>query len=255
MQIDAIKIPGLTKLNKLVHGISPRLGLTNDNNKIELNLNPKANDWRGNSFWKDFLQSLKTSQQEPFFLSQVHGDQIYCLDEISHSSKGGVLMGDAIISNLPNKNIAVFTADCLPVITYDIHLNIVGVIHAGRKGTSLRITEKTIQKMVKKYGSSPKNIVVGFGPGVGGCCYEVGVECLESFRGSYSSIERFVVANENKKYMLDLKIANHINALDAGVLEKNIFDCDICTVCNNDLVFSHRKLDAGRTMTVVMLLP
>jgi polyphenol oxidase len=255
MQIDAVKIPGLIKFNKLVHGISPRLCLTEDKNKTELNLNPKANDWHRNSFWKDFLSSLGASQQEPFFLNQVHGDQIYCIDEINHSLIGGVLMGDAIISNLPNKNIAVFTADCLPVITYDIHLNIVGVIHAGRKGTSLGITRKTIQKMVKKYGSSPQNIVVGFGPGVGGCCYEVGYECLDSFRDSYSSIEPFAVAKENKKYMLDLKIANRLNALDEGILEENIFDCDICTVCNNDLVFSYRKMDAGRTMTIVMLLP
>jgi len=255
MQINAIKIPGLIKFNKLVHGISPRLGLTKDKNQIEINLSPRDDDWHRNSFWKDFLSSLGTSQQELFFLNQVHGDQIYCIDEINHSLRSGSLMGDAIISNLPNKNIAVFTADCLPVIIYDFHLNIVGVIHAGRKGTSLRITDKTIQKMVKKYGSSPKNIVVGFGPGIGGCCYEVGDKCLESFRNSYSSIERFAVAKENKKYMLDLKIANRINALDAGILEKNIFDCDICTVCNNELVFSYRKMDAGRTMTVVMLLP
>jgi polyphenol oxidase len=255
MQINPIKIPGLIKFNKLIHGISPRLCLTEDKNKVELNLNPKADEWHRNGFWKDFISPLGASQQEPFFLNQVHGDQIYCIDEINHSLIGGVLMGDAIISNLPNKNIAVFTADCLPVIIYDIHLNIVGVIHAGRKGTSLRITGKTIRKMVEKYGSSPKNIVVGFGPGVGGCCYEVGSECLESFRDSYSLIEQFAIAKGNKKYMLDLKIANRLNALDEGILEGNIFDCDICTVCNNNLFFSYRKMDTGRTMTVVTLLP
>ncbi len=255
MQIDAVKIPSLIKFNKLIHGISPRFYLTEDQSKAELNLNPKANDWRRDNLWKDFLRPLGAHQHEPFFLNQVHGDQIYCIDEISQPHIGGVFMGDAIISSVPNQNIAIFTADCLPVIIYDTYLNIVGVIHAGRKGTSLIIVGKTIRKMVEKYGSDPKNIVVGFGPGVGGCCYEVDYECLEPFRDFYSPINRFTIAKENKKYMLDLKIANHLNALDEGILKENIFDCDICTVCNNDLFFSHRKMDAGRTMTVAMLLP
>ena len=109
--------------------------------------------------------------------------------------------------------------------------------------------------LVEKYGSSPKDIVVGFGPGVGGCCYEVDLECLELFRDSYCLTEKFAVAKENKKYMLDLKIANRSNALDEGILKENIFDCDICTVCKNDQFFSYRKMDTGRIMTVAMLLP
>ncbi len=254
MEINAERIPGLIKFNKLIHGISPRLYLTKNKIKAGLNLNPKANDWRQRSLWKHFLNFLGMIEQEPFYLNQVHGDKIYCLDEIDQSLTSGVLMGDAIISNIPNKNIAVFTADCLPVIIYDACLNVVGVVHAGRKGTSLKIVGKTIRRMVERYSSEPKNITVGFGPGVGGCCYEVDSECLEPFRDSYLSIDRFAIEKENKKYMLDLKMANLLDALDEGILKENIFDCDICTVCNNDLFFSHRKKDVGRTMTVAMLL-
>ena len=113
MQINALKIPGLIKFNKLLHGVSPRFYLTTNKKKAELDLNPKSNSWHHKSLWKDFLSSTGALQQEPFFLNQVHGDQIYCLDEMKNPLIGGVLMGDAIISNLPNKNIAVFTADCL----------------------------------------------------------------------------------------------------------------------------------------------
>lgn len=255
MQINALKITGFTKFDKLVHGISPRFYLTKDKNKEELNLNPKADDWIRNNLWKGFLDQIGAPQEKPFFLNQVHGDQIYCIDEIDHSLISGAFMGDAIISSVPNKSIAVFTADCLPVIIYDIHLSVVGIVHAGRKGTSLTIVGKTIRKMIERYGCDFKNIVIGFGPGVGGCCYEVNYDCLEPFRDSYSPIERFAIAKENKKYMLDIKMANRLNALDEGILEENIFDCDICTVCNNDLFFSYRKMDIGRTMTVAMLLP
>ncbi len=253
MTIKVEKIPGLTKFNKLIHGISPRFYLTENKTKLELNLNPKANDWRRRSLWKHFLSTLEASKQEPFFLNQVHGDQIYCLNETDRHLTGGVLIGDAIITNIPNKSIAIFTADCLPVIIYDAYLQIIGVVHAGRKGTSLKIVGKTICRMVENFNSKPKNIVIGFGPGAGGCCYEVGYECLESFCHSYLSIERFAFEKENKKYMLDLKMANRLNALDEGILEENIFDCDVCTICNNDLFFSHRKKDTGRTMTIAML--
>ncbi len=255
MQIDAVKIPGLMKFKKMVHGTSPRFCITEDKKKEELNLNPKSDSRHRNNLRKKFLLSLGTLEREPIFLNQVHGDQIFCIDEMDLSLTGEVLMGDALISNVPNINIAVFTADCLPVIMYDPHLNIVGVIHAGRKGTSLKIVSKTLQRMIQKYGSVPKNIMLGFGPGIGGCCYEVGDECLESFRDSYLQVERFTFPKKKGKSMLDLKLANRLDALGAGILDKNIFDCQICTVCSNNLFFSYRKMDAGRMMTVAMLLP
>ena len=109
--------------------------------------------------------------------------------------------------------------------------------------------------MTEKYESNLKNIVIGFGPGIGGCCYEVDYECLEPFRHSFLSTEDFAFEKKYNKYMLNLKEANRSDALEEGILAENIFDCDICTICNNNLFFSYRKNDIGRTMTAAMLLP
>ena len=255
MEINVARISGLMKFKKMVHGTSPKFFVDDRKKKCELNLNPKSKNWICDSLWKSFLISASMSGRKPFFLNQVHGNQIYCLNEINLSLEEGKLKGDAIISNIPNVNIAVFTADCLPIILYDPHMNVIGVVHAGRIGSSLRILSKTIKKMIQKYSSSPENIVLGIGPGIRGCCYEISNECLEPFRRSYPQVNQLAVPSQNEKYMLDLKSANRLDALNIGILSKNIFDCNICTVCNNDLFFSHRKMDVGRMMTAVMLLP
>ena len=46
---------------------------------------------------------------------------------------------------------------------------------------------------------------------------------------------------ENGKYQLDLWEANRHVLKEAGVLEENISVTDICTHCNPELLFSHRR--------------
>ena len=43
----------------------------------------------------------------------------------------------------------VVTADCVPIILYDIKNQIIGCIHAGWKGASSGIIENTVKKFKK----------------------------------------------------------------------------------------------------------
>lgn len=46
--------------------------------------------------------------------------------------------------------------------------------------------------------------------------------------------------------MMDLSRANEIIFEEAGVKKENIYTADICTMCNSDLLFSHRKMGGKR---------
>jgi copper oxidase (laccase) domain-containing protein len=70
------------------------------------------------------------------------------------------------------------------------------------------------------------------GPGIGPCCYEVGDDILAAYRSRFGA---GVVRGRN----LDLWSAAERALLQAGVA--SVERVDLCTCCNPDLFFSHRR--------------
>ena len=84
--------------------------------------------------------------------------------------------GDAIITNVKNVIIGVFTADCVPVILVDEENKVIAAIHSGWRGTFESITLKTIKKMKEEFNTNEINIKAYIGPHIRKCCYEVSEE-------------------------------------------------------------------------------
>jgi len=101
--------------------------------------------------------------------------------------------------------------------------------------------------MKSNFKSDPSQILVGLGPAIRQCCYEVNSEFLERFPSS--------VVKRAHKFYFDLAGENVEQLLACGVSSKNIFDCEICTSCNNDRFYSYRREGerAGRMASVIML--
>ena len=206
-------------------------------------------------------------------LRQIHSDLIH---RISAPPKY-LLAGDGLITCNPEILLAVQTADCLPIILADTKRRAVGVFHAGWRGTLKRIVEKGVGEMHRWFGTRPADTKAAIGPGIRGCCYQVGPEVKVKFESqfSYASTlfretkdsdevrERYPLlfltsrapghSELPKKIFLDLAEANRRQLLDAGVPAKNIIDVGLCTSCRSDLFFSHRaeKGVTGRMMAVV----
>jgi YfiH family protein len=217
-------------------------------------------------------------------LRQVHSDLIHYvdghyLDDMSAQPPAQPLAGDGLITDTPGVALAVLAADCLPVIVVDKRRRAIGVFHAGWRGTVKRIVEKGVGAMRRHFGSDPNDLVAAIGPGIRGCCYEVGEEVRTRFKAQFEYGES--VFHEEKhsdpvrekypmlfltarapghselpvKLFLDLAEANRRQLLDAGVSAKNI-DCDtlaLCTACQPKKFFSFRadKGVTGRQMGVV----
>jgi YfiH family protein len=216
-------------------------------------------------------------------LRQIHSDLIHRIEGIEGMQvegmrddpmPGQLSAGDGIVSDTPGVLVTVQTADCLPIILVDPKRRAVGVFHAGWRGTVQRIVEKGVGEMRKHFGSDPRKLVAAIGPGVQGCCYEVGEEVRTRFEAQFAyagSLFReekqsdpvrekypllFLTARAPGhselpvKLFLDLVEANRRQLLGAGLTAKNIDTTAPCTACHTALLFSFRteKGVTGRMM-------
>jgi hypothetical protein len=207
-------------------------------------------------------------------LRQIHSDVIHRVDAIPELP--GKLSGDGLITATPGVLLGIQAADCLPVILVDAKRRAVGVFHAGWRGTVQRIVEKGVGEMHRCFGTNPRDLKAVIGPGIRGCCYEVGEEVRIKFESQFSyGADLFREVKESdpvrekypllflsarapghsdlpKKLFLDLVEANRRQLLTAGVMKKNIEASPLCTNCNPELLFSYRaeKGKTGRMMGV-----
>jgi len=240
------------------------LGSTQDDAKAAVERNRAA-----------FLRELGASQKLRALvtLRQIHSDIIRSVDATPDSQ----LAGDGLITATPGLLIGIQAADCLPIILVDPKRHAVGVFHAGWRGTVKRIVEKGVGEMRRRFRSRPGDLKAAIGPGIQGCCYEVGAEVRQKFESQFAyganlfrEVEESDPVREKypmlfltarapghsilpRKIFLDLVEANRQQLLAVGVPAKSIEASPLCTSCRTDLLFSYRaeKGKTGRMMGVV----
>jgi hypothetical protein len=283
-KLNILHASALAQFPWLIHGFSTRVGgFSTLYGKGSLNLGFTKDDPRQtvernrSAFVKELLAGNKAKSHSKSWplvtLHQIHSDIIHCID----SAPEATLVGDGLITNTPGLLLAIQTADCLPIIIVDAKRHAVGVFHAGWRGTAKRIVEKGVGEMRHRFGSHPRDLKAAIGPGIRGCCYEVGPEVRDQFESQFANAEKlFRIVEESdpvrekypmlfltarapghselpKKIYLDLVEANRQQLLAAGVPAKNIEALPLCTNCRTDLLFSYRreKGKTGRMMAVV----
>lgn len=275
-KLNILRAASLSKIPWLVHGFSTRpggfsrpyggnalnLGFTQDDSKAAVERNRAA-----------FSRKLTSGSWPLVTLRQVHSDTIRFVEAPCKPQ----IVGDGFITSTPGLLLAIQTADCLPIILVDPKRRAVGVFHAGWRGTVKRIVEKGVGEMRRRFGTRTSDLKAAIGPGIHGCCYQVGKEVREQFESQFAyaaklfrEVEERDPAREKypmlfltarppghselpRKILLDLVEANRQQLLEVGVPAKNIEASPLCTSCNTDLLFSYRaeKGQTGRMMAVV----
>lgn len=252
MKIQPYLFEMLKKQTGFLHGISPRFYLDAAGDPFPLRPGRVDLPGEGQAHTVGFLRSIGIRHEEIYFPRQVHGSTVLTLEEVNPKAESAD--ADAVITALTGKPIGVMTADCVPVLLYDPSTPAIGVVHAGRRGTQERIVAKAIARLQRRFGVQPGSLTVAMGPSIGGCCYEVGADCLEPFKSAFAQWRQFSHPRPQGKYLLDLWRANQHDALAAGVRRENILGPEECTACNVDRWYSYRKEGAtGRMITVAML--
>ena len=200
------------------------------------------------------------------FGQQVHGARVAV---VANENRGDVFEEtDALVTNAALVPLVILTADCAAIFLFDPVQRAVGIVHAGWRGTVARIAQRTVVTMREAFGSNPADLIVGIGPSIGPCCYEVGREVIDAASEAFEGrVEEVLVepdmasagsfrasVNEDKKHF-DLWRANELVLRDAGVREERIETSRLCTACRTDLFYSHRAEhgNTGRFGGIVML--
>ena len=290
-KIQILRAKQLEALPWLVHGFSTRTGgFSRSPRKGDLNLGFTKDDSRAavERNRAAFVEQVLSSHARPgvrkrpslhktwplVTLRQIHSDIIHRVD----SAPAEPLHGDGLLTATPDLLIAIQTADCLPIVLVDPKHRAVGVFHAGWRGTVKRIVEKGVGQMTMHFGSRPRDLKAVIGPGIQGCCYEVGEEVRTKFESQFAYADKLFREVKDsdpvrekypllfmtmrapghseeklpKRIFLDLVEANRQQLLAAGVPKKNIEASPLCTNCNTDSLFSYRAEEGntGRLMAV-----
>jgi polyphenol oxidase len=194
---------------------------------------------------------------------QVHSGNVKIIsDGLQGSGSTGqenaIADTDAMVTDTPGICLIVLVADCVPLLFFDPKRRAIGVAHAGWRGTLKSIAFHTVSAMVKTFGSSPGDIMVGMGPSIGPCCYRVGPEVVSQVERVFHTKDEIIInETEEGQGYLDLWKANLEVLLRAGIETKNIEIAGKCTYDEPDSFFSYRRQGGttGRFAAGIMLLP
>ena len=241
----------------LTHAFCTRQGGISKEDYKSLNMSFREGDeeFRVLQNWSKLADAFAIPLEQFLVLNQVHGDDIFVIKPHgSYFSSRDKLNYDAIVTNRPGLAICIKTADCVPVFIADRVKKVIAVVHAGWRGSALGISAKVIRLMQNQHGSLPQDILAAIGPSIGLCCYEVDSVAAEAFK-TQKDHEYFLFPKAKNKWMLDLPEANRRQLLNCGIQEKNIELSGWCTMCNQDIFFSHRGAGGvtGRQINFMMI--
>ena len=173
-------------------------------------------------------------------LNQMQRDE--CVAITSRDRLQRRYSGDAVLTDRDDVLISVAVADCLPIFMVNPKRKVIGMVHAGWRGTLLGIARRTIRKAKDRFGCEPGDFTLLFGPCIRSCCYRVSDQVAILFDGECVSRRR------DGTPMLDLVHANLKQFAGCGVKEDKIFVIGGCTSCEKELFYSYRrdKESAGR---------
>ena len=186
------------KFNNIKHCFFSRKGGFSKGIYQSLNCGKGSKDNKKNVFRNLSLVSkkMKINQERLALMRQTHSNKVIIINKKNKDSKK--FNSDALITKMKGVALGVVTADCVPIILYDIKNQIIGCIHAGWKGASSGIIENTVKKF-KKLNSKNK-IFASIGPCIGGKSYEVDIDFYKKFiLKSKKNAVYFSKKNNNKK--------------------------------------------------------
>jgi YfiH family protein len=176
---------------------------------------------------------------------QVHGSRVVSLLELLPPGMSLVAEADALVTHRHDVLLAVTVADCVPVFMVDPERRLLGLAHAGWRGTAAGVVEATLSGM-EQLGASPGSLFVHLGPSIGEECYEVGPEVPEALG---------IAAGSSPTCTVDLRaqIARRLEA--AGVDRRRSTASTACTRCESSDFYSYRGGDRGRRMCAFLGWP
>lgn len=228
------------------HGIFTRHGGVSEAPWASLNLGGTVGDEveavRRNHWL--MYETLDVAGSKAVTTWQVHGaDVVMATGPVQ--ARRWLAHADGIMTNCPDVPLVMRYADCVPLLFHDSKKKVIGMAHAGWRGTVQGMGANMIKAMQQAYGSNPRDIAVVIGPSISCRHFQVGEEVVEAIEKHFGTSEGLMQrdSSDGTAYV-DLWEANRRDVERAGV--ENVEIMGICTYETTADFYSHRA-EKGKT--------
>lgn len=230
----------------LKHGVFTRHGGVSAEPWNSLNLGGNVGDSPANvrCNHERMYAALGVKGERACTVWQVHSADVIIADAPVRGRRW-LAAADALITDRADVPLSMRFADCVPLLFFDPMRGVIGIAHAGWRGTVQGVGSNTVRAMQQAYGSRPEDIQVGIGPSISAANYQVGEEVVNAVEAYFGSVDGLIRRDPNDgTAYLDLWMANRLDLERAGVQQIEV--SGICTGERVDEFFSHRR-EKGRT--------
>lgn len=257
--VGVLRFPELEKCSGVNHAFSTRIGGVSSDDFAAMNLGfgRGDNDDLVAENYKIFCRAAGFDSDSLVTGSQDHNVNVRRVGA-QHRGIGiwrekDMESVDGLITNESGVTLVIYCADCVPLYFIDEKHHAIGLAHAGWRGTANGMAEVVVKRMAEEFGTRPEDIKAAIGPSIGEECFEVDEPVAAEFLKLKNSAAFVTPPDHNGKYHVDLWECNRRFMLSAGVLPQNIIVGGVCTMCESDLLFSHRKTRGRRGSNCAMM--
>ncbi len=191
-------------------------------------------------------KELNLKRQNAVCVYEEHTDKVIVITKENKDkflfNKHHNLVYDAMITKEKNIPLVITIADCNAIIMYDTKNNVVANVHSGWKGTVQKIYLRVLEKMKAEFRSNEEDVVCILSPSILKCCWKTkDRKLVESLSKYWNYQDEYVIEYDDGWIGVDFPYVIKKDLIEAGIKEKNIYDPNICTCCNNDTFFSYRR--------------
>lgn len=190
--------------------------------------------------------------------NQTHSDNVEIISEkVSENEPDFAVYKetDGLLTDKSNLVLSTTNADCILLLFFDPVKKVIANVHSGWKGTLQRISVKTVEKMKNDYECNPSDIICCMCPSIRKCHFEVDKDVYEMFKNEFEDFKQIdeIIEQKNDKWHIDTILINRVILKEAGLLEENIIDSGICSVCNKEIIHSFRAEGASYGLSTAII--
>lgn len=190
---------------------------------------------------------------EPLWLHQVHGSRVIQAEQTTGATPATAALAptaDASISREAGRVLAVFTADCLPVVLAARDGSAVGIAHAGWRGLAAGVLDAALGALAVPAAG----VAAWIGPAIGADHYEVDSPVRTAFAGAPGAAQAFSPGRDAEHWLCDLALLAQARLEALGVA--SVQQSGLCTYSDPGRFYSYRRDgETGRMATLVQIRP
>lgn len=230
------------------HGFTTRHGGVSAAPFDTFNLGRRFGDVDGDIAENRRRLQLRMGATSLHLVNQVHGAEVLRVRAGDDPSQAPRPEADALVTDAPGEGLAVFVADCVPILLADPRTGACAAVHAGWRGVLAQVVPAALREMLAS-GTEAGEVFVALGPCISGCCFEVGPEVVAAFDAKLPAARAAGAISDRPagKAYIDLRMALRAQLAAVGVVPDRIDADRTCTRCDPARRFFSYRRDAQRT--------